>query len=85
VRVRILNKYYTLKRPRLRGSVHGYCDAPTTPSKAILIDKKLNNQQELEIILHECLHAGLWFVCESVVERLAADLARILYRQGYRK
>ncbi len=54
--------------------------------KAIKIDKDLKDLEMLDTICHECgLHANFPFLKEEVVEQAASDLARLLWRLGYRK
>lgn len=63
----------------------GECDAPSLPNKEIRIDDSLQDEKELEIILHECLHAVDWSKDESWVATTAEDVARALWKLGYRK
>lgn len=66
-------------------AVLGDCDPPNKPNKQIRVDSRLKDQEELEIIIHELLHAGYWIVDEEHIAQTAHDLARILWRLGYRK
>lgn len=63
----------------------GDCDPPHETSKTIRIRKGLDEHEEFDTYIHELLHAGLWDLDEDVVERLATDIARTLWRLGYRK
>mgnify|MGYP003674932432 CR=1 FL=1 len=63
----------------------GDCDAPHVPSKQIRIDQRLSGERQLEVILHEIRHAADWGQSEEFVDREAKDVARILWRLGYRK
>ena len=82
--VRILGRRWRLVFDRLRDS-RGDCDSPTTPSKSIRIDSRLRGERELEVILHECRHAADWGQSEEYVTEEARDVARILWRLGYRR
>jgi hypothetical protein len=63
----------------------GDCDAPHTPSKTIRIVKGQTEHAEFDVLIHEMLHAGLWDIKEDAVEQLATDIARTLWRLGWRK
>lgn len=83
MRVRILGKHW-----RLRLNVPGLANAadidpPNARDKAIRIGT--DQERELELIIHECLHGAGWHIEEPFVEQFAADVAAILKRCGYRK
>ncbi len=81
--VTVLGKRWQLVRKYLRGNAYGYCEPPDSKNKQIVIHSGLSGEKELEIILHELLHAGQWHLDEGVVRELARDLARILTRDGW--
>lgn len=83
--VTILGKRWEFVRRVLRGDADGYCDPPDTPGKQIVVDSRLTGETELEVCLHEFLHAGQWHLDEGVVTQFAKDLARALYRHGWRR
>ena len=72
-------------RAKLPGDRDGDCDPPTTPGKTIRIRAGLRGQHRLEIELHELLHAADWSKDEQWIGPIADDLARVLWRLGYRK
>ena len=72
-----------LRFSKLPCHIRGLCDPPEKKKKAIQIDKKLEGEEKLEVLLHEMLHAGLWDLSEEAVEELATDLARELTKIGY--
>jgi len=41
--------------------------------------------KDLDTIVHESLHACLWDLDEEAVAESAADVARLLWRVGWRK
>ena len=84
MRVRILGKVWELRFCYLK-FVSGYCEAPTKPRKRILIDKRLEGEHELEVIIHELRHAADWGKDEIYIAEEAADIARVLWRLGYRR
>lgn len=61
----------------------GKCDPPDSRRKRIRIDKSLEGQQRLEILIHEMLHACHWDMDESAVTETAHDIAKILWDIGY--
>jgi len=64
----------------------GRCDPPDKPNKTITINSRLRGEELLDTIIHEVLHAASWDVLdEGFVEQTATDLARILWKLGYRK
>jgi len=63
----------------------GDCDAPTTKNKTIRISNSLLPQEELEVTIHEALHAADWYKDEEWITPVADDIARLLYNLGWRK
>lgn len=67
-----------------RQAVDGMCDPPGRGA-GINVDPRLKGRRELEVVIHECLHGAFWKLSERKVERFAADVARVLWRVGYRR
>ena len=44
----------------------------------------MHGEERLEVLIHEMLHAAYWDLDESAIEGAAADVARVLWRLGYR-
>ena len=65
--------------------VDGYCDPPNCPNKAVVVDSQLEGFDELETNLHELNHGCFWDVKEEVINEVSKDIARVLWRLGYRK
>jgi len=84
MQVTILGKRWELTFARMGARFEGHCDHPERAGKQIRIDRRLKGQRKLEIVLHECLHAALWSIDEQYVDDTARDLARVLWRLGYR-
>ena len=85
MKIKLLGKVWTLIRKPLVAA-DGYCDHPLTPSKRIVVDSRLKGERELEVLLHEMMHAVDWHKDEdSFIEPVAADIARALWRCGYRR
>lgn len=62
----------------------GECDHPNLARKEIRLRNNLGSKRKLEIALHEGLHACLWDLDEEAIEEIAHDLARMVWRLGYR-
>lgn len=83
MRIRMMNRYWRLRFTR--NLFHrGDCDGPTREKKEIRIDTSLRGEEQLEVILHELVHAAGWHIDETFVEQFARDAARALWRLGYR-
>ena len=88
----INNKRWNFRRQVIRETtedgrpIHGRCDPPETPNKAITVDKRLTGKLEMDTTVHELLHASQWDVlAEEFVEQLGTDITNVLWRMGYRK
>jgi hypothetical protein len=85
MQIRIRGKVWKVTtNVRLRNA-SGSCDHPTTTGKTIKIDKKLEGQDKLDVLIHEMIHAGMWDLCEETVGELSTDIARALWRLGWRE
>ena len=62
----------------------GNMDPAGVPGKRIRISRSQDPLAMLDTIIHECLHAAVPDLAESTVEESATDIARVLYRMGYR-
>ena len=64
----------------------GKCDPPHCNPRVIAVQKDLTGQHELDVFIHEMLHAALWDLDESAIEETATDIAHVLFTQlGYRR
>lgn len=63
----------------------GYCTDPKDTQRKIKIHKDLYDQEELEVTIHEMLHACFWDIDEDVIAEVGDDISRALWRIGYRK
>ena len=85
--VKILGKRWHLKfvpKSRARGWF-GLCSHPDTPQRTITVEAGHVQSVELEVTIHECLHAASFPLSEEFVTEFAADVSRILFRLGWRK
>jgi len=85
LRVTILGRRWNLRFAHLKPPELGKCDSPNKKGKEIVIDSRLSGELELDTIIHECRHAASWPISEEFIEEEASDLARILWRLGYRR
>jgi hypothetical protein len=85
MKVIIHGKRWDLSFCRVPPDRLGDCDSPDATNKGIRVSKDLRGEKALEITLHELFHAANWRTSEEYVEREARDIARILWRLGYRK
>jgi len=78
-------KRYSIKKVPYLGKYDGDCDNPADPNRTIRIRSGLKDEQELEVLLHEMLHACFWDISEESIEESGIDIARVLWQLGYRK
>lgn len=84
MKVKVRHKTWDLSfSPRVKEN--GLCDSPTVKGKRILVSSTLKGEKQLETIIHELLHAGLWSLDEECVDDMGLDIARVLWRLGYRR
>lgn len=85
MRVVIRGKSYQLQFvPKIEQDARGMCDAPTAIGKRIRVLERLRGQDRLSVLIHELLHACYWDMDEEAIHHPAEDIARILWRLGYR-
>lgn len=63
-------------------TLYGYC-YPDTGS--VVVAKGLSERDRLGTLLHELVHVALPSTSEDEVERIAALLSRVLWRERYRR
>lgn len=56
-----------------------------TKPRKIVVRPRLKGQHRLDIVIHELLHAALWDLDEEAIDSTASDIARVLWRLGYRE
>jgi hypothetical protein len=78
-------KYKIQKTGKVGSDLWGYCTDPKFTNRLIKIHKMLENDEELEILIHEMLHACFWDLDEEVVSEVGRDLSKALWKMGYRK
>lgn len=85
MRVVLHGRHWNLTFVPNLGPNRGVCDSPTTPGKAIKIQSGLKGEELLEVLIHEALHACAWNLDEDAVTVTAEDIARMLWKLGYRR
>lgn len=85
MRIKLFGKYWDLVRQKLPRTTEGSCDPPTIQGKQIRIGRTLRGQRELEVYIHEMLHACDFHKDEPWVTTTANDITQVLWRLGYRK
>jgi len=45
----------------------------------------MRSKTTLEVLIHEALHAANWDLDEAAVQETAEDIAKILWKLGYRR
>jgi len=85
MRIKVGNKYWNLVFIELDKNTGGECDSPDTKGKEIRISTDLQREEELEVVIHELLHASDWYKDEEWVEEIAQDISNILMRLGWKK
>lgn len=76
-------RYELLFTPKL--PCFGICSPPDDSGKKIEIRASLKGQALLSTLLHELLHAADWTKDEEWIDQTGEDLARALWRLGYRR
>ena len=84
MKLKMRGKVWEFVRKRL-DMIDGQCDGPSVAGKRIHVDSALTGERELDVIVHELTHAAHWDLAEEAVDEFATDLARALWRLGYRK
>jgi len=82
--VNVMDKRWNLRFVKPMRDCRGKCFPPDESGKEIRVNRNLEGQERLEVILHELLHAANWHLDESFVEQCAADISKILWKLGYR-
>jgi len=86
MQVNLMGRRWFIRFVKLgREQAYGSCDDPRQRSKAIRIDPRLEDEQLLEVTIHELLHACDWRADEEHIDQQARDMARVLWRLGWRQ
>ncbi len=80
---RFRNNRYNIEVKNLKDHF-GRCDAPDTKQKKILINPNQSGEKLLATLLDEAIHACMFDIDNDVVDEISDDIARFLWRAGYR-
>ena len=64
--------------------LNGDCSNPQESNRLIRYALGLRGEERLDILIHEMLHACFWDVKEEGVAEASTDIAKTMYRIGYR-
>lgn len=78
-------RYKVTKTLNLPRDSWGICTDPSFTKREIKIHKALKGAKEFEILIHEMLHACFWDIDENVIKEVGKDIAKGLWKMGYRK
>ena len=82
MRIKLRGRWWRLVREKLPPQIDGLCDPN---NRTLTIRPKLSGERELDVAIHEMLHACHDDLAEEAVTETASDIARCLWRLGYRK
>lgn len=82
MRIKLRNRYFHFAFGRLDRQHDGVCDFE---KRTITVRRSLQGERQLEITLHELLHACHWDLDEQAVDETAKNLSKVLWRLGYRR
>ena len=85
--ITILGKRWRIEwfRWKRGGKAVGWCDPPTAKNKAIRIAENQSEFEQLDTLIHEMMHAADWHKKEEWISQVGTDIARALWRLGYRR
>jgi hypothetical protein len=75
---------WAVRKMRRSRSRDGEADGPHIKCKEVLISMGRGTRGELEIAIHESLHVCAWDLDEECVSETARDIAKLLWRLGWR-
>jgi hypothetical protein len=77
-------KTHTFRGKRHIVTVEDRLDGVTVPGE-VMVNADLTGKAHLETCVHEAMHACWWQTPEAEVTGAARDIARFLWRLGYRR
>lgn len=79
--------YFLWKRPlqtTKNMTVMGLCEEPCTPKRTITIDPGVTEFEFLKTCVDESLHASLWALDNTYVDKMSDAIGSFLWRVGFR-
>jgi len=61
------------------------CEGLTIYGQTMVINTPNENEERLDTIVHETLHASNYKLTEAEVSRMANDISSVLWKAGYRR
>ena len=74
-----------LKKPPKCYQAEGICYDPVEDNPKILVNPNQSEKQVMNTIIHEIAHAFFWDASEGNVAKFANTVARLLYKEGWKK
>jgi Zn-dependent peptidase ImmA (M78 family) len=74
-----------LKKPPKRYQAEGICYDPIEDNPKILVNPNQTEKRVMNTIIHEIAHAFFWDASEGNVAKFANTVARLLYKEGWKK
>lgn len=80
-------QFVRVKAPFVIGEAacDGLCDPRDRKRPKIRVVEGLAPERELDVFIHEMLHACFWDLDETSISEAASDIAKVLIKIGYRK
>jgi len=74
--------YHLYESDTLEG---GECTDPNSPKREMTIPIEGEDVYDLEVIIHEALHACQYDICELAIREISHDIATLLWKLNWRK
>ena len=68
-----------------KGQASGMCESPEATHRIMDIPLEGKTLNDCATVIHESLHACYWWMDEEFIDQAADDIARLLWRLGWRK
>lgn len=81
MKIKVKGEDWTVSFRLIRDDAMGWC---IYDDQKILVDKRLEGETRLDVLIHELLHAHHPQLSEESVTQTATEIARVLWRLGYR-
>lgn len=86
---RVANKNYEISfeeidQPRTDKTLYGLCDHPGEKEPQMIIHTEQHEEEMMDTLIHEYLHAMLWDKHETYIKNRAKELKDLLWKSGFR-
>ena len=72
------------KKPHNSHRADGLCFNPEYKNPRIYVSPNLKKRRMLAVIIEEIIHSHIWELNEKKTRKLASNIARILWKSGWR-